>query len=194
MRCKPLFPRQKLSCVQVLSVFLLLLVAGCPDNTEPDNWGTITGGVMQGINGFEGQIAGTITVNPEDGPFGTPIDVLVQLTTGADLVETVCLYDAMATSDTREFAYFQLRYTLDQIADDSWAQSKFLYLSGLPGLLRFYGLNHDGDKVCVGDVSLNGGIVVPSWQDDGIGTTKDYGVGEEDELETMPGALGPSFR
>jgi len=136
---------------------VLFATSGCPPNDQEDYF-VITGGAMHGINGYEGMIAADVSVSPGRGTWGTPIDVTVVFTSGAYLVEEVYLYDAFGSIDPREFWYFELRDTLDQVDNNTWKKSQFLYLTGYAGIERFYALNSEGTKICVGDARVNGGM------------------------------------
>jgi len=144
-----------------------------PYNPPPDDpTYTISDATLHGINGYDSVIAGDINVDPNSGDMGTPVTITITFTRGAQYVEGIEQYDFCAQNNYNSFYNWTIE--MQQTSDTRWRDAGGSVLTGNDCVMRYYAVNSDNMKVCFGDVRVNSPSTssVPSWDEDGIGTSK----------------------
>jgi len=131
----------------------------------PDGEQEFSDGSMEPIN--NSGVEATIDVEPNSGDVGTPVDITVVFTSGANLINQIKVY-SFGLDDVWDIANFESSANLIKINSSTWHQGDLQYNYGGPGVLRFYAIKSGGVAVAVGDVEKDGGGPAPSHWEDGV--------------------------
>ena len=129
---------------------------------EPNNQ-QFSDSSMEPIN--NSGVRATIDVNPNSGECGTPVEITVIFTSGANLIDYIRVY-SFGLDDVWNIANFESSANLIKINSSTWHQDGLQYNYGGPGVLRFYAIKSDGTALAVGDINKDGGgLTSPHWND-----------------------------
>jgi hypothetical protein len=129
--------------------------------------GCIQDAPMRGIDGWD--VDADIDVEPNQGPFGIPVTIMLTFQRGGDQVAAIETWQAVQRTGG-EFVrteYDPFGYPLDPVQEgtDLW-RTDGLFLTGLPAVIRYYALDSSGTRIALGDVDVNGGLTHVEEADD----------------------------
>jgi hypothetical protein len=131
------------------SLITVIVISGCVVESTDSS---ITDGEIIGIEGWD--IHATIDCTPNTGHQGTPIMITIVFDVGGSLVNDIQTWQAYLETNWE----FVRTPDIDPVKEstNSWTIWHNVFLSGEPGVVRFYALNGE-TTVAHGDIDVNGG-------------------------------------
>jgi hypothetical protein len=131
------------------SLLTVLIISGCVVGGSESS---ISDGEIIGIEGWD--IHAAIDCTPNTGRQGTPIKITIIFDLGGSLVNDIQTWQAYHETN---WEYVRTP-DIDPVKEstNSWTIWHNIFLSGEPGVVRFYALNGE-TRIAYGDIDVNGG-------------------------------------